>query len=226
MLQLSSEGFLMKKLISVICTFLFNVLCSVFRCNYKSLDNACESTGELPVSPKEVRKTLLYKRLKRFVRLSLLFKDYDLILGTYYFMPASVGRCVWNILRDETKYIIHCKGEKMNCCTFVLGKWVNKKFVELAYIETTIEEALEVIDEEFYEDDFESCIIKGYYLENSNGYMQLVKDGDTYLVGWNAVQSINNPDWSYSVRRFDSFQEAEAAYEEMYKIDKGCGNAI
>lgn len=69
-------------------------------------------------------------------------------------------------------------------------------------------------------------ILKSYYLDNSYGCVQLVQDGDTFLVGWNAIESIDNPDWGYSVHYFTTYEEANVAYEAQYAIDKSWGNAI
>ncbi len=69
-------------------------------------------------------------------------------------------------------------------------------------------------------------VIKSYYLENSYGCFQLVKDGDVFLVGWNALSSVNNPDWGYSVRYFSSLEEAEEAFNRQYLVDKSWGRAI
>lgn len=208
----------MKKVFGLISSFIFNLLCNVFRCNYNHLDAAYVSTGELPASPRALRETLIYKRIKRFVKIATLFKNFDLVLDVYYYTPSSIGRCVWNVLRDETKYILFSKDDKFGGSTLILGKWMKDKFIELA----TIEE--EAAEEDDYED--EVVILKSYYLENSYGYIQLVKYGGIYLVGWNAIESIDNDDWSYSVRRFNSFEKANAEYEERYEIDKGCGNTI
>lgn len=61
-------------------------------------------------------------------------------------------------------------------------------------------------------------VIKSYYLENSYGYIQLVKDGDVFLVGWNALQSVDNPDWGYSVHRFSTLEEAEEAFDKLVDL--------
>lgn len=141
----------MKRIINFVLDVLFVVICNVSRCGFKHLDDAYQE--ELPASPKEVRKTLMYKRLKRFIKISLLFKDFDLILDLYKCLPASAGRCIWNILRDETRYVLFYKdkfnfnysfvldnGVKCKFFELVLGKWTKGKFVELASIETIIED--------------------------------------------------------------------------------------
>lgn len=69
-------------------------------------------------------------------------------------------------------------------------------------------------------------VIKSYYLENSYSCVQLVKDGDVFLVGWNALLSVNNPDWGYSVQYFSTLEEAEAAFDRQYSEDKSWGRAI
>jgi len=69
-------------------------------------------------------------------------------------------------------------------------------------------------------------ILKSYYLENSFGSVQLVQDGDIYLVGWNAIESIDNPDWGYSVHYFSTLEDAKAAFDSQYSIDKSWGRAI
>jgi hypothetical protein len=73
----------------------------------------------------------------------------------------------------------------------------------------------------------EAKILKSYYMEDSYGYFQLVQDDDShFLVGWNAIQSIDNDDWGYSVHQFTTYEEANAAYEAQYAIDKDWGNTI
>lgn len=167
----------MKRLFSILLDSLFNVICNVFHCNIKHLDDAYQT--ELPASPKEVRETLMYKRLKRFVKISLLFKNFELILDLYKCLPASVGRCVWNVIRDESKYILFYK-DKSNC-TFdlgnvkykffelVLGKWTKDKFVELASIDVFEDEDIE--DDYFEDEDIEFKDIESFdkaarYIQN------------------------------------------------------------
>lgn len=93
----------MKKIINS----LFRFICKLFRCDYRHLNDVYQE--KLPVSSQRVKKTLLYKRLKRFVKLCLLFKKFKLILEYYEYMPTSVGRCIYDILRDETKYTLFNK---------------------------------------------------------------------------------------------------------------------
>lgn len=130
----------MKTLLCVISNFLFNVLCSVFRCSFKYLDDAYQK--DEPVSPKELKRTLMYKRLKRFVKIALLFKNYDLVLDVYYRLPRtvgrSIGRCVWYIIKDETKYNLHFIDNYI-----ILGKWVKGKFIGLAFIKEEKETIIE-----------------------------------------------------------------------------------
>ena len=71
-----------------------------------------------------------------------------------------------------------------------------------------------------------SKVLESYYLEDSYGCVQLVQDEDSWLVGWNALQSVDNPDWGYSVHYFSSLEEAEEAFNKQYSIDKGWGRAI
>ncbi len=69
-------------------------------------------------------------------------------------------------------------------------------------------------------------ILKSYYLENGCGCVQLVQDGETYLVGCTYLVGLYDPNWGYSVRYFSSLEEADDAYEELYAIDRSWGNAI
>lgn len=122
----------MKLFIEMISCFLFNVICSVFNCSYKRLDDAYQT--ELPASPKLVRETLLYKRLRRFVKLCLFFKKFELILEHYEYLPASVGRCIYNVVRDETRYVLFYRDNEV-----VLGKWSkDNHFIQVASIEKEV----------------------------------------------------------------------------------------
>jgi hypothetical protein len=131
----------MKNFIEMIFSFIFNLICSVFNCSYKRLDDAYQT--ELPASPEAVRQTLLYKRLRRFVKLAIAFRRFELILEYYEYMPTSVSRCVWNILRDETKYVLFNK-EKYYSNTeiyneIVLGKWSrDNRFIKVASIKKEV----------------------------------------------------------------------------------------
>ena len=69
-------------------------------------------------------------------------------------------------------------------------------------------------------------VLKSYYLENSYGCFQLVEDEGVFLVGWEALSSVNNPDWGYSVHCFSTLAEAEEAFNKQYSIDKSWGRAI
>ena len=69
-------------------------------------------------------------------------------------------------------------------------------------------------------------LLESYYLENSYGCVQLVEDEGVFLVGWNALQSVDNPDWGYSVHYFSSPEEAKAAFDRQYSVDKSWGRAI
>lgn len=69
-------------------------------------------------------------------------------------------------------------------------------------------------------------VLKSYYLEDSYGCVQLVKNGDVYLVGWNALLSVDDPNWSYSVQCFSTLEEAEAAFDKQYLNDKSWGRTI
>ena len=69
-------------------------------------------------------------------------------------------------------------------------------------------------------------VLDSYYLENSYGCVQLVEDEGVFLVGWNALSSVNNPDWGYSVHCFSSLEEAKEAFDRQYSIDKSWGRAI
>lgn len=93
----------MKKIINS----LFRFICKLFRCDYRHLNDVYQE--RLPISAKSVRRTPLYKRLKRFVKLCIIFKKFELILEYYEYMPASVGICIYNILRDKTKYTLFNK---------------------------------------------------------------------------------------------------------------------
>lgn len=107
--------------------FLFNLSCNALRCGFKHLQDA--HVEVLPASPKLVRETLLYKRLRRFVKMALVFKKFELILELYD-TTSSYGRCIWNILRDETKYILFEDGYKM-----YLSKWDRGNLIDVASIE-------------------------------------------------------------------------------------------
>lgn len=107
--------------------FVFNSICNVMRCGFKHLQDA--HVEVLPASPKLVRETLLYKRLRRFVKIALVFKKFELVLE-YYDTSASYGRCIWNILRDETKYFLVEDGYKL-----YLSKWNRDSLIDLASIE-------------------------------------------------------------------------------------------
>lgn len=164
----------MKKFID----FLFSLLCKIFICDYKHLDDAYQEV--LPASPVLVRETLMYKRIKRFVKLALMFRNYELIMDLYRLLPSSVGRCVWNILRDETKYILFHKdkfnfnhsfvlenGVKCKFVELVLGKWSKDKFIELASIDV-FEEEIEDDDEDENKsfEDIESFDEAAQYIQN------------------------------------------------------------
>lgn len=69
-------------------------------------------------------------------------------------------------------------------------------------------------------------VLEEYYLENSYGCFQLVEDESVFLVGWEALSSVDNPDWGYSVHCFSSLEEAEEAFDRQYSIDKSWGRAI
>jgi hypothetical protein len=69
-------------------------------------------------------------------------------------------------------------------------------------------------------------VIKSYYLENCYGCVQLVKDGNGFLVERNVLSSVNNPAWSYSVHYFSTLEEAEASFDRQYSIDKSWERAI
>jgi predicted SPOUT superfamily RNA methylase MTH1 len=69
-------------------------------------------------------------------------------------------------------------------------------------------------------------ILKSYYVENSYGCFQLVQDEDVFLVGWEALSSVDNPDWGYSVHCFSTLEEAKTAFDRQYSIDKSWGQAI
>jgi len=69
-------------------------------------------------------------------------------------------------------------------------------------------------------------VLESYYLEDSYGCVQLVEDEGVFLVGWNALQSVDDPNWGYSVHYFSTLEEAEAAFNRQYSIDKSWGRAI
>lgn len=127
----------MKKLVSIILNVVFALLCNAFRCNFKGLDSVYQA--ELPASPKHVRETKMYKRLHRFVKLCLAFRKFDLVLEMYSYLPASVGRCIWNIVRDETRYVLFDQDNST-----ILGKWSKRgNFIKVASIEKIDEERME-----------------------------------------------------------------------------------
>lgn len=69
-------------------------------------------------------------------------------------------------------------------------------------------------------------VLDSYYLEGSHGCVQLVEDENVFLVGWNALQSVDDSDWGYSVHYYCSYEEAKAAFDEQYSVDKSWGRAI
>lgn len=69
-------------------------------------------------------------------------------------------------------------------------------------------------------------VLDSYYLEDSYGCFQLVEDEGVFLVGWNALSSVDNPDWGYSVHYFSTLEEAKAAFDRQYSVDKSWGRAI
>jgi hypothetical protein len=71
-----------------------------------------------------------------------------------------------------------------------------------------------------------SEVIKSYYLDNNYGCVQLVKDGNVFLVERNVLSSVNNPAWSYSVHYFSTLEEAKVAFDRQYSVDKSWGRAI
>ena len=71
-----------------------------------------------------------------------------------------------------------------------------------------------------------SKVLNSYYLKDSYGCVQLVEDEGVFLVGWNALQSVDDPNWGYSVHCFSTFEEAKAAFDKQYSIDKSWGRAI
>lgn len=118
----------MKRIIKKIINDLFKFTCSVFRCNVKRLNDVYEET--LPLNPALVKQTLMYKRVKRFIKIALVFRQYELVLEGYEKASDTAGRCIWNAIRDETKYII---SEDDN--SVFLGKWKRGDFVEVASIQ-------------------------------------------------------------------------------------------
>jgi hypothetical protein len=71
----------------------------------------------------------MYKRLKRFIKLALAFRQYELLLEGYENADEPTGRCIWNAIRDETKYIISEDESDV-----FLGKWIRGAFIEVASI--------------------------------------------------------------------------------------------
>lgn len=124
MLRLSIRSFVMLN-------FIFNLFCNVSRCGIKHLEDA--KVEVLPARPELVRETLLYKRLRRFVKLALMFRKFELVLEYYEYLPESFGRCIWNILRDESKYILIEDGYKV-----YLSKWNRDSLIDLASIEAKV----------------------------------------------------------------------------------------
>lgn len=124
----------MKKIINS----LFRFICKLFRCDYRHLNDVYQE--KLPVSFKSVKKTLLYKRLKRFVKLCIIFKKFELILEYYEYLPTSIGRCIYDILSNETKYTLFNKYINYSNIEIysevVLGKWSrDNHFIKVASIE-------------------------------------------------------------------------------------------
>jgi len=114
----------MKKIINS----LFRFVCKTFRCDVRRLNVVYQD--ELPLNPALVKQTLMYKRVKRFIKIALVFRQYELILEGYNNASDTAGRCIWNAIRDETKYII---SEDDN--GVFLGKWKRGDFIEVASIE-------------------------------------------------------------------------------------------
>lgn len=117
----------MKKIINS----LFRFTCNIFRCNVRQLNAAYQA--ELPLNPALVKETEMYKRLKRFIKLALIFRQHELILNGYQHADEPTGRCIWNAIRDETKYII---SEDEN--DVFLGKWKRGDFIEVASIQKEV----------------------------------------------------------------------------------------
>lgn len=165
----------MKRIIVCVLDFVFNLLCNMFHCNFKHLDDAYQK--DEPVSPKELKRTLMYKRLKRFVKICILFKNYDLVLDVYYNLPRSIGRCVWYIIKDETKYNLHFTDNYI-----ILGKWVKGKFIGLAFIKEEKETIIEKEDDlaEDNEEDIEYFDGESIHRPNASVYDAMLD----YYVGY------------------------------------------
>lgn len=107
---------------------LFKITCKLFKCDTKHLNAAYQA--ELPLNPALVKETEMYKRLKKFIKLALAFRQYELLLEGYQYASDTAGRCIWNAIRDETKYILSEDDRYVS-----LGKWKRGDFVEVASIQ-------------------------------------------------------------------------------------------
>jgi hypothetical protein len=107
---------------------LFRFACKLFRCDVRHLNDVYQA--ELPLNPEKVRETAMYKKLMQFIKIALVFRQYDLLLEGYQHADEPTGRCIWNIFRDETKYIL---SEDEN--DIFLGKWKRGDFIEVASIQ-------------------------------------------------------------------------------------------
>lgn len=110
---------------------LFKIICKMFRCSPRHLNDVYQA--ELPLNPALVKQTAMYRRLKRFIRIALVFRQYELLLEGYEHADDTSGRCIWNVIRDETRYII-----SEDDSGIFLGKWKRGDFVEVASIQKEV----------------------------------------------------------------------------------------
>lgn len=107
---------------------LFKITCKLFKCDVRHLNDVYQE--ELPLNPGLVKETEMYKKIKQFIKIALIFRQHEIILKGYEHADEPTGRCIWNAIRDETKYII---SEDEN--DIFLGKWKRGDFVEIASIQ-------------------------------------------------------------------------------------------
>ena len=74
----------------------------------------------------DLRKTEVYKRMRRHLKVLLFFKKYNDVLSIYVsnWDKKHIGRVIWNIIRDHTRYTVSSDGFGSLVRNLILGEKV------------------------------------------------------------------------------------------------------